>query len=62
LQHAIEDGYITVEWPIPCGPWILNEQNLKSESALRFLERVRTNKMHGVVPSPLQAVLDLSTT
>jgi DNA invertase Pin-like site-specific DNA recombinase len=62
LQHAIEDGYITAERPIPCGPWILNEQNLKSESALRFLERVRTNKMHGVVPSPLQAVLDLSTT
>lgn len=62
LRVAIERGYITAERPIACGPWVLNKQALESDAAKSFLERVRFGKAHPTVPSPSQAVLDLSIT
>jgi DNA invertase Pin-like site-specific DNA recombinase len=62
LRIGIEHGYITAERPIACGPWVLNEKALKTEPALRFMERVRANRSHPTEPSPLQADLDLSIT
>jgi DNA invertase Pin-like site-specific DNA recombinase len=62
LRSAIERGYITAERPISCGPWVLNERNLRTESAARFMEQVQANKSHPAEPSPFQAVLDLSST
>lgn len=62
LRMGIEQGYITAERPISCGPWVLNEQALQTESAILFLERVRASKSNPAEPSPLQAVLNLSIT
>ena len=62
LRIAIERGYITAERPIDCGPWVINKKALTSEVASKFLERARIGKTHPTVPSPSQAVLDLSIT
>jgi DNA invertase Pin-like site-specific DNA recombinase len=62
LRVAIERGYIAAERPIACGPWVLNMQALESEASKSFLKRVRIGKVHPKVPSPSQAVLDLSIT
>jgi hypothetical protein len=62
LRVAIERGYIAAERPIACGPWVLNKQALESEGSKSFLDRVRIGKVYPTVPSPSQAVLDLSIT
>jgi DNA invertase Pin-like site-specific DNA recombinase len=62
LRLAIERGEIVAERPIACGPWVLNKQSLETESAVRFLDRVRTGKPHLVVPESNQATLDFSNT
>ena len=62
LRIAIERGYITAERPIACGPWVINKQALTNEVASKFFEMARIGKTHPTVPSPSQAVLDLSIT
>lgn len=62
LRLAIERGYIAAQRPISCGPWVIKEQDLRTEPAMQFLERVRANKFHPTPASPLQAALDLSIT
>jgi hypothetical protein len=62
LRDAIVRGEIVAERPVACGPWILNEQNLKSESALRFVERLRCNQTHPARADSAQRSLDLSNT
>jgi DNA invertase Pin-like site-specific DNA recombinase len=61
LRLGIECGDIAAEHPIACGPWVLNKQALQSDTAVRFLERVRLGRSTTTVPSSRQAVLDLST-
>jgi DNA invertase Pin-like site-specific DNA recombinase len=60
LRVGIDRGYITAERPIACGPWVLNAQNLRSDSAVRFLEGVRIKKSTPTVRSSEQATLELS--
>jgi len=60
LRVGIERGDIAAERPIACGPWVLNKQNLQTESAVRFLERLRLGKCNPTVPSSAQATLELS--
>jgi Recombinase/Resolvase, N terminal domain/Recombinase zinc beta ribbon domain len=60
LRLAIEQGYITAERPIACGPWVLNKQAFDGKDAARFVERMRLNKGRTTVLSSAQAVLDLS--
>jgi hypothetical protein len=62
LRLAIERGYIAAEQPIACGPWVLNKQALESETETRLLERIRLRRSSPMVPSSVQAVLDLSIT
>lgn len=62
LREAIRRGDIAAERPIPSGPWILNEQTLRSESARRHVERVRLEQMQGVAVDTVQRPLDFSTT
>ncbi len=62
LRLAIERGYIAAERPIACGPWVLNRQVIESVVATRLLDRVRIGRSAPTVPSPEQAVLDLSIT
>jgi hypothetical protein len=62
LRDAIVRGEIAAERPIACGPWILNKQNLHSESALRFVERLRCNQTHPARADSAQRSLDLSNT
>jgi hypothetical protein len=62
LRVGIDRGDIDAERPIACGPWVLNKQNLETERARRFLERVRRGKCNPTAPSPAQATFELSTT
>lgn len=62
LRVGIERGDIDAERPIACGPWVLNKQNLETERARRFLERVRLGKSGPTAPSSAQATLELSIT
>jgi hypothetical protein len=62
LRLAVERGEITAERPIACGPWVLNKQTLQSESAIRFLARLRLGRSAPTILSSEQTVLDLSTT
>lgn len=62
LRLAIEQGYISAERPISCGPWVLNKQALSSKDATHFLERVRLKKPHPTIPTSAQTILDLSIT
>ncbi len=48
LRDAIERGEISAERPISCGPWILNRQNLQSETQ-RFIQRVRSTQTHPTI-------------
>jgi len=62
LRIAIDRGYITAERPIACGPWVINKTALTSEVASKVLERARIGEKHPTLPSPSQALLDLSIT
>ena len=62
LRVAIDRGYIAAERPITCGPWILNKQSLETQSAVRFLERVRLGKSDPTKVTSAQALLELSIT
>ena len=63
LRDAIERGEIAAERPIACGPWILNTDSLNTESARKFMERVRSAQTaHPTRADSKQCSLDLSTT
>ena len=51
LRVGTERGDIAAQRPIACGPWVLNKQNLRSDSATRFLEGVRIGKSTPTVRS-----------
>jgi hypothetical protein len=58
LRLGIERGDVAAERPIACGPWVVNKQALQSDTAVRFLERVRLGRSTTTVPSSRQVVLD----
>jgi DNA invertase Pin-like site-specific DNA recombinase len=60
LRVGIERGDIAAERPIACGPWVLNQQSLQTETSVRFLERVRLGKRNPTVSSSAQADLEIS--
>jgi hypothetical protein len=60
LRVGIERGDIAAERPIACGPWVLNQQSLQTETSVRFLERVRLEKRNPTVSSSAQDDLELS--
>jgi hypothetical protein len=60
LRSGIERGDVAAERPIVCGPWVLNQQSLLSDSATRFLNRVRVGKATPTGQLSEQATLELS--
>lgn len=62
LRLAIDRGEVPAERPLPCGPWIINKQNLQSQRATSFPAKAQRGRSYPAVPSSAQACLDLSVT
>jgi hypothetical protein len=62
LRLAVERGEIEAEHPLPDGPWVLNRRALETETARRFVERVRRGNRYHAIPAAEQDGFDFSTT
>lgn len=62
LRLAIERGEILGEHPLPDGPWVINRNDLQTETVEALVQRARRRAGTPAKPNPQQRNIDFSST